>query len=251
MAQAWRTQQARQFRDEGIVLGTHKLGEADRIVTLLTREHGQVRAVAKGVRRTKSRFGSRLEPFMVVDVQLHRGRSLDVVTQVELLEPFGGQLAADYLGYTAASAMAEAAQRLTEEDTSTRQHYLLLLSALRSLAGRQHHPRLALDAYLLRALSLAGWAPSLYDCAQCGAPGPQRSFQPPLGGAVCASCRTPGALAPAPETMRVLTALLTGDWPVADTADERTRREVAAMVDAYLQWHLERGLRSMRLVDSA
>ena len=63
------------YRDEAIVLRTHKLGEADRIVTLLTRQHGKVRAVAKGVRRTTSRFGARLEPFMVVDVQCYEGRS--------------------------------------------------------------------------------------------------------------------------------------------------------------------------------
>ena len=66
------------YRDEAIVLRTHKLGEADRIITLLTRQHGRVRAVAKGVRRTTSRFGSRLEPFTHVDLQLAEGRNLDV-----------------------------------------------------------------------------------------------------------------------------------------------------------------------------
>src|SRR5690625_6459110 len=71
------------YRDEAVVLRTHKLGEADRIITLLTRHHGRVRAVAKGVRRTSSKFGARLEPFSLVDVQLHIGRSLDIITQVE------------------------------------------------------------------------------------------------------------------------------------------------------------------------
>ena len=84
------------FRDEAVVLRTHKLGEADRIITLLTRHHGRVRAVAKGVRRTSSRFGSRLEPFMVVDVQLWEGRSLDIVNQVVTLSPYGGPIAEDY-----------------------------------------------------------------------------------------------------------------------------------------------------------
>ena len=76
----------RLYRDEAIVLRTHKLGEADRIITLLTRQHGRVRAVAKGVRRTTSRFGSRLEPFTHVDLQLAEGRNLDVVTQAETLD---------------------------------------------------------------------------------------------------------------------------------------------------------------------
>ena len=73
------------YRDEAVVLRTHTLGEADRIITLLTKEHGRIRAVAKGIRRTKSRFGARLEPFMVVDVQCYEGRNLDTVTQAESL----------------------------------------------------------------------------------------------------------------------------------------------------------------------
>ena len=84
----WRQNGAVLYRDEAIVLRTHKLGEADRIVTLLTRQHGRVRAVAKGVRRTTSRFGSRLEPFTHVDLQLAEGRNLDVITQAETIQPF-------------------------------------------------------------------------------------------------------------------------------------------------------------------
>ena len=76
------------YRDEGVVLRTQKLGEADRIITLLTRRHGKVRAVAKGVRRTSSRFGARLEPFGHVDVQFYTGRTLDVITLVETVDGF-------------------------------------------------------------------------------------------------------------------------------------------------------------------
>lgn len=93
------------YRDQAVVLRTHKLGEADRIVTMLSRRHGKIRGVAKGVRRTKSRFGARLEPFMVVDVQLYQGRSLDTVTQVETLGAYGDTIMRDYGAYTAASAM--------------------------------------------------------------------------------------------------------------------------------------------------
>src|SRR5699024_1737359 len=102
------------YRDEAIVLRTHKLGEADRIVTMLTRRYGQVRGVAKGVRRTSSKCGARLEPFSVIDIQLHIGRSLDVITQVETLAPHGRALGADYSRYTTATAMVEAAARLTD-----------------------------------------------------------------------------------------------------------------------------------------
>ena len=93
------------YKDEAVVLRTHKLGEADRIVTMLSKSHGQIRAVAKGVRRTSSKFGSRVEPFMVVDVQLYEGRNLDTISQVETLASYGKNIIEDYASYTAASAM--------------------------------------------------------------------------------------------------------------------------------------------------
>src|SRR3984885_8575619 len=104
------------YRDDGVVLRTHKLGEADRIITLLTRQNGRVRAVAKGVRRTKSRFGGRLEPFSHVDLQLYSGRNLDIVTQAVTLDSFGSVIAADYSRYTAATAIVETVERLTSEE---------------------------------------------------------------------------------------------------------------------------------------
>lgn len=141
------------YRDDGIVLRTHKLGEADRIVTLLARRTGRVRAVAKGVRRTKSRFGARLEPFTHVDLQLYTGRSLDVITQAETLRPYGEPLSADYPRYTTGTAMLETAERFTpvEKEPALRQ-FLLLVGGLRALGEGAHDPRLVLDAYLLLSL---------------------------------------------------------------------------------------------------
>jgi len=238
------------YRAEGIVLRTHKLGEADRIITLLTREQGRIRAVAKGVRRTKSKFGSRLEPFGHVDVQLYLGRNLDVVTQVETLSPLGAGLAADYGRYTAGTAMLETAERLTAEEREPAvQQYLLLFGGLRVLAAGEHDSGLVLDAYLLRSLAVSGYAPSFDACARCGLPGPHRAFSVQGGGSVCPQCRTPGSASPAPETLLLLSALLTGDWPLADASEVRHRREASGIVAAYLQWHLERGLRSLPLVE--
>lgn len=242
----------RLYRDEAVVLRAQKLGEADRIVTLLTRHHGRVRGVAKGVRRTSSRFGARLEPFMLVDVQLHEGRSLDVVTQAETLAPYGGALTSDYPGYVAATAIAETAERLTDaEREPATQQYLLVVGALRTLVTRAHDPSLVLDAYLLRAMSVAGWAVSLLDCAGCGAPGPHRAFSVPAGGSVCALCRPPGSASPDLATLVLLAALLTGDWPAADASDPQHRREGSGLVAAHLQWHLERAVRSLRMVERA
>lgn len=238
------------YRDEAIVLRTHKLGEADRIVTLLTRGNGKVRAVAKGVRRTSSRIGSRLEPFMHVDLQLSTGRNLDVVTQVETLGPYGRPVSEDYALYTVGTVMLETAERLVEaEHEPSLQQYWLLVGAVRSLATREHAPGLVLDSYLLRALAIAGWAPSFTDCARCGRPGPHHAFAVAVGGAVCTTCRPPGSPAPAPETFALLAALMTGDWSVADASAERHRREGNGLVAAYSQFHLERQLRSLPLVE--
>jgi DNA repair protein RecO (recombination protein O) len=240
------------YRDEGVVLRTQKLGEADRIITLLTRHHGRVRGVAKGVRRTRSRFGARLEPFMHVDAQLFEGRSLDVITQVETLAPYGGALASDYARYTAGTAMLEAAERLTvEEGEPATQLFLLLVGGLRSLARAEHDPSLILDAFLLRAVAVSGYAPSLTDCARCGAPGPHPFFEVAAGGVVCRECRVAGAVTPAPATVALLVALLVADWPAADATPLGVRREGSGLVAAYLQWHIEHGLRSLRLVERA
>ncbi len=237
------------YRDEAVVLRTQKLGEADRIITLLTRSRGRVRTVAKGVRRTRSRFGARLEPFMVVDVQCYEGRNLDTVTQAETLAPYGDAICRDYPAYTAATVMVETAERLTEEHEPATQQYLLLAGALRSLGVSEHDPVLVLDAYLLRSLAVAGWAPSFHDCAKCGAPGPHAAFNIAAGGTVCTVCRPPGSAAPAAETLRLLAALLSGDWTLPDASDDRHRREGSGLVSAFLQWHLERGVRSLRHVE--
>ncbi|MBA3265963.1 MAG: DNA repair protein RecO [Nocardioidaceae bacterium] len=234
------------YRDEAIVLRTQKLGEADRIVTFLTRNTGRVRAVGKGVRRTKSKFGSRLEPFMHVDVQFARGRTLDIVTQVETLSPFAQAVAGDYARYTAGTAMLETAERLVAEEMEpSLQQYLLLVGAMRALASGEHEAPLVLDSFLLRSLAIAGYAPSFDSCARCAEPGPHRSFSAGSGGMLCSGCRIPGTANPAPETVSLLGSLLAGDWARAEQIDVRYRRPASGIVAAYLQWHLERGLRSL------
>lgn len=238
------------YRDTGVVLRVAKLGEADRIVTLLTRREGRVRAVAKGVRRTSSRFGARLEPFSHVDVQLYAGRNLDIVTQAVTIDPFGPALAADYPRYTVGAAIVETTERLTSEERQPALRlYLLLVSALRALAESDRDPSLVLDAFLLRAMALAGWSPALSDCARCGEPGPHAAFHIPSGGLLCADCRSPGAARPAPAAVALMLALAGGDWDSAQASAPGPRREASGLVAALLQWHLERGLRSLPMVD--
>ena len=238
------------YRDEGIVLRTQKLGEAERIVTVLTRKHGKVRAVAKGVRRTKSKFGSRLEPFSHVDLQLYAGRNLDIVNQAESIRAYGQAVVNDYPAYTAGTAVLETADRLTaEEKEPSLRLFLLVIGALRSLADQSHPSGLVLDAFLLRAMSVAGWEPALSDCARCAEPWPHRHFSVPAGGSVCRACRPTGSAMPNPVTIELLEALLSGNWDLAEASQGTNRREGSGLVAALLQWHLERGLRSLPLVD--
>lgn len=240
------------YRDEAVVLRTHKLSDADRIITLLTRHHGKVRAVGNGVRRTTSRFGSRLEPFTHVDLQLNDGRSLHRVIQAEMIAPHGATIAADYERYTAGTAMLETADRLTaEEGEPATQQFRLLLGAVRAMAEHRYPADLVLDAYLVRAMAIAGFAPSFSVCARCGEQGPHTWFSVVTGGMVCSSCRPPGSVRASAGTVALLSALLTSDWDAALTSTPADRTEAHGMVAAYVPWHLDRGLRSLRHVQRA
>jgi DNA repair protein RecO (recombination protein O) len=237
------------YRDDGVVLRTQKLGESDRIITLLTRRHGRVRAVAKGVRRTKSKFGARLEPFTHVDLQLYQGRQLDIATQAEAISSYGEGIVDDYGRYTSGAAMLEMTERLTEEREPAMRMFLLLIGGLKALSSAEHDPGLVLDAFLLRALAVSGYEPSLTMCARCGLLGPHRWFAVAAGGSVCDDCRPAGSATIREDTIGLLASLLGGDWETADASDARSRREATGAVTAYLQWHLERSLRALPLVE--
>jgi DNA repair protein RecO (recombination protein O) len=189
---------------------------------------------------------------MHVDLQLYEGRSLDTVTQAETLEPYGERIAADYGRYTAGTAVLETAERLSaEEREPALRLFLLVVGALRALAESQHTPTLILDAFILRAMGISGYEPVLDSCARCDKPGPHRYFAVAMGGLVCGEHRPPGAASVSPLSLQLMGALMSGDWSVADGADDRSQRETSGLVAAYLQWHLEHGLRSLRLVERA
>ena len=240
------------YRDEAIILRTHKLGEADRIITMLTREHGRIRGVAKGVRRTMSKFGARLEPGSHVDIQLHVGRTFDTVTQVEAIMNYGEALTDDYQRWTIASAILETAERFTsQEHEPALQEFQLVVGAMKALSENRYDSSLILDAFLLRSLAVGGYAPSMTICSRCEKEGPHRYFSLVGGGSVCQDCRPSACATPAPETLHLMGALLSGDWESAQASELRYRREASGLVAAYLQWHLERGLRSLPIVERA
>jgi len=154
------------YRDHGIVLRTYKLGEADRIIVLVTEHHGKVRAVAKGVRKTKSKFGSRLEPVSHVAVQLYERRELDIVTQVESVDHFRAiRDDLDRLGR--AASMLEAVDQLALEREPNPALYRMLLGGLRTLASRDSE--LVTAGFFWKLLSLEGFRPVVDACVVCGA----------------------------------------------------------------------------------
>ncbi len=241
----------RAYREQAIVLRTYKLGETDRILHLLSTGQGKVRAVAKGVRRPGSRFGGRLEVLSHVDVQLHPGRTLDIVNQVELVHAFAG-LRADWSRSACAQAMAEAVDRIAQEGERHVGLFVLLRETLLALEAEPADPAAVLDAALLRLASTAGYHPHLQACAACGAPGAHAVFHLDAGGLLCATCAPVGAQPLAAGVLEGLRTLAQARWEDLDAwaagVDGRTRRACAALVSSYLTHHLGAPLRAWDLV---
>ena len=239
------------YRDTGVVLRVQKLGEADRIITFVTQRHGKVRAVAKGVRRTTSRLGARVEPFAHVDVQFYTGRTLDVITQVQTIDAFGAGIINDYQRYTAACAVLETADRMSaEEGEPVLRLYMLVIGALRALADGSAIPRSCWTRSCSGRWRSPGGQPAVSECARCSEPGPHRSFSVQAGGSVCPRCRPPGvggARAGDARTDAGARPRHVGRRGAAAT--NNARREGSGLIAALLQWHLERQLRSLPLVE--
>jgi DNA repair protein RecO (recombination protein O) len=237
------------YKDEGVVLKTIKLGEADRIVTLFTRGNGKVRAVAKGVRKTKSRFGGRLEPFSHVNLLLYQGRSsLDTITQVELISSFR-ELRSDYPRLTCAAALADAVEKITPERERAYPVYSLLLAGLHALASFGESS--VVPAFLVKLLSVSGYHPQLSVCASCGDRGALRFFSPAMGGVICDGCRTHerAALHLPADRVALLARLHSADF--GEPADPEAVAELVRALRHYAEYHLERPLRSFELLGSA
>lgn len=235
------------YRDRGVVLRTIRLGEADRIVTFVTESHGKVRAVAKGVRRTKSRFGARLEPLGHAALLLYQGRELDVVTQAESIEHFRA-IREDLEAMAAATAMLEAVDQMSQERHANPRLYHMLVGALRALAGS--HSALVVPAFFLKLLSAEGFEPLLDQCAGCGSEGPLVAFDLDQGGALCRSCRRGVALSP--EALALMRRILGGGLAgVLAETDPPGWHEVSTLASRALEHHLERRLRSLGVLDRA
>ncbi|MGO8864594.1 MAG: DNA repair protein RecO [Acidimicrobiales bacterium] len=236
------------FRDSGVVLRTYRLGEADRIIVLMTEEHGKVRAVAKGVRRTSSKFGARLEPLTHVDVLLWQGRSdLDIVNQVEVIDTHRA-VREDLSRVAKGLALLEVTDQMAQERNPDRRLYAMLVGALRALSDGNNNATLVAPSFFMKAIALEGASPVLDACASCAEPEGAIelvAFDLVEGGALCRRCRRGRPMSGA--ALVLLRRILGGDLaavlagPPPEGADE-----VAELATEAMEVHLDRRIRSVR-----
>lgn len=233
------------YRDQGIVLRTYKLGEADRIVSFMTERHGKVRAVAKGVRKTKSKFGARLEPPTHVALQLYEGRELDIVTQAESIDHFR-VIREDLDRLTRAVTMLEAVDQLSLEREPNPDLYRMLLGGLRAIAER--NSALLVAGFHWKLLALEGFRPVVEHCAVCEREDDLVSFDPEVGGLLCTEHRRGTRISP--EAVAMLQDILGGRLAAAlDEPASPATHEVDQLATRVMEHHLERRLRSVGLLE--
>jgi DNA repair protein RecO (recombination protein O) len=205
--------------------------------------------VAKGIRRTSSKFGARLEPFTHVSLLMYRGRNLDTVTQAEIVAPFR-TLRSGLSLIAAGETMLEAADKVAEEHERNVRLFLLLLSGLGALDDSPPDPAAVAESFLLKLLSLSGFHPSLSACAVCGAPGPHERFAAGQGGVVCPADAEHDAGRVSWPSVHWLDQLARLELAQAGLATPPTivRREARAILYGFTEFHLERRMRSFSLL---
>jgi len=237
------------YRDTGVVLRTYKLRESDRIVVIHTAENGKVRAVAKGVRKTKSKFGARLEPMSHVRLLLYRGRELDIVSQAESVEPLSPMLSSLDRASQGLAAI-EAVDQLSLEREPNPQLYRMVVGVLRTIASTPSPLNVA--AFYWKLLANEGMRPELDRCVRCGGiePGTQFvAFDLNEGGVLCRSCRSGQSISPG--ALEILREILGGRLVHALGRDESPiTHEVSSLATRALEFHIERRLKAVAMFET-
>jgi DNA repair protein RecO (recombination protein O) len=233
------------YREVGVVLRTMRLGEADKIVMIVTEGRGKVRAVAKGVRKTKSRFGGRLEPLSHVSLQLYEGRSLDTITQVETIDHFRG-IREDLDRLSRATQLLEVIDAIVQEGEEDPRLYQMLLGALRTLEASDSP--LVVPAFFWKLLAHVGFRPILDECATCGSTDDLVAFDLTEGGSLCRDHARGTRVTP--DGFALLRRILGGDL-VAVLAEPPTQAgyEVEHLATRAIEHHLERRMKSVGILD--
>ena len=244
----------RTYKTEGVVLAYVNTGEADRVVTFFTQDMGKMRAVAKGVRRAKSKLGGHLELLNRVSLSIAHGRSLDIVSEAQLIDGHR-TLRADLERLSRAMFIAEMVNGFSVEQSSSPALYRLLLDSLMRM-GTSPRPEVLLRYFEMRLLEQAGYRPELVSCVECRErlEPADHVFSFSQGGALCPRCRpeAAGAVVPVPvRAMKVLRYLQRED--ISATSALKVGAEVAGEVArvnrSYVRYILERELKSAAFVD--
>jgi DNA repair protein RecO (recombination protein O) len=237
------------YRDTGVVLRTYKLRESDRIVVIHTAENGKVRAVAKGVRKTTSKFGARLEPMSHVRLLLCRGRELDIVSQAEAVEPLSPMLSSLDRASQGLAAI-EAVDQLSLEREPNAQLYRMLVGVLRSIASNPSPLNVA--GFYWKLLANEGMRPELDRCVRCGEGEPASplvAFDLNEGGVLCRPCRSGQAISA--DALSLLRDILGGRLVQAlAQAESPATHEVSTLATRALEFHIERRLKAVAMFES-
>lgn len=236
----------RSIRTEAVVLKHSDWGEADRILWLFSRELGKVKAIAKGVRKARSRKAGHLEPFTRVTLMLARGRDLWIITQTETVDAYL-QLREDLMQVGYASFVIELLDRFTYEEGENTPLYSLLVDTLHRLDSGDS-PALAVRYYEIRLLDHLGYRPLLFECSKCGneIKPENQFFSPAAGGVLCPSCGKGmhGAVPVSMDALRFLRHFQRSGYAEASRANPSpsTFHEMEVLMQHYLTYILERGL---------
>jgi len=242
----------RLYRTDAIVLGRRDYGEADRILTLYSPDRGKLNAIAKGVRKLTSRQCGQVELFSLAHVLLAEGRTMDVVTQAEMVEPFAG-LRGDLGRTTYAYHVAETTDRFVREGSGSPATFRLLLDTLAALSGAPE-PSIIARYFELRLLDLSGYRPEFHTCPGCGRAltADARRLGLQAGGVLCRGCEGAdhSAIGLSAAAFRVLRFLQTHEWPDVRRLDvtAATRAELENVMTSLLRHHLERDLKSVEFI---
>jgi DNA repair protein RecO (recombination protein O) len=238
------------YSAEAVVLRKVDYGEADRILTLFTRERGKLPAIAKAVRRAKSRMSGQLDVFSHGQMQLAEGRRMDVVTQFQRITRSDG-LAADLPRGAAAAVVVEVADKVLEERHPQPELFEVVIGAIDHLSDPSVSARLELCDFLMRVLGELGYTPALIDCARCGKPIGEfgLGFSPIAGGAICAACNASELPSPSisARSVKVLRVCAAGDRDLFFRLrlDEDDLAALEGALEAQLEHHLDRQLKSI------
>lgn len=231
------------YRDKGVVLRSYKLGESDRIVVLMTEQHGKVRAVAKGIRKTKSKIGARLEPLSHVEVQLYKGRELDTVSQVELIDS-SARLHSNLDKLTQGMSMLEAVDQIAEDREPSPHLYRMLNGALNALM--EHDSPVMLAAFYWKLLAAEGVSPQVHACVGCASKHRLVAFDIFHGGVQCQTCRT--GISISQPAIDLLQQVLGGQLNIALAQPETPASfEISQLATQAMEHHIERRLRSVAM----